>query len=407
MMKHSTKQTEILSGIGIFFAVWTVTFLYASLMQPVGFSLHYWFSTCAFLISTGCLISAFILKKPYVIAPGLGAGWFAAHQILPQSHLLNFYISIILSGLVLILISQLRFIKNANKLLPNYLQATMSIGIGCLFMRFALEQQGYDTHHLISHFLFVSTIALLFLFKKKQNRWGSLITVIIIMNLGLLLHATHWHGFFHRPAEMKTVLELSSLSLNLPILVRQVLELSLFSFFDVATGVFCLQQIINTLNMSSPKQVLSKAYLATGFNNLLSGTFLCGPNTVFIESTFGMQLGGQKPLTLYVASLCFMIFAFCFPLGQLIPQELFRGIFFFIGFSLLSPLYQFKHQSLQENILSMVLIIIIMITKSILNGLLLGIVIQYGIDIYRKKNLETRHHILTALAACSLLLKFI
>lgn len=407
MKKNHTNQTEVLSGIGIFFAVWTVTFLYANLMQPIGFSQHYWFSTCAFLISSGCLISAFILKKPYVVAPGLGVGWFAANQILPQSHLLNFYICIILSGLILIMISQLKFIKKAERLLPNYLQATMSIGIGFLFMRFALEQQGHDMQHIIPHILFLSTIVLLFVFKKTQNRWGSLLTVIIIISLGFLLHATHWHGFFHRPAEIKNLWNLSNLSINLPILIRQVLEMSLFSFFDVATGVFCLQQIIHALQISSPKQALSKAYLATGLNNFLSGTFLCGPNTIFIESAFGMQLGGQKPLTLYVASLCFVIFAFCFPLGQLVPQELFRGIFFFIGFSLLSPLYQFKHQSLQENILSIILITIILLTKSILNGLLVGIVIQYGLDIYSKKNLDKIHHILTSLACCSLLLKFI
>lgn len=407
-MKINQKiQTELLSGTGIFFAVWTVTFLYSSLMEPIGFSTHYWFSTCAFLMSSGCLISALIIKKPYVIAPGLGVGWFAAHQILPQSHLLNFYLCIILSGLILMLVSRLKFIKKAEKLLPDYLQATMSIGIGCLFMRFALEQQAFHIQHPASAFLFISTIILLLIFKKIQNRWGSLITVGIIIGLGLILHTTHWKGAFSAPAPMKTLQDLSSLSIHVPTLVRQVFEMSLFCFFDIATGVFCLQQIMKTLYQSPPKQALSKAYLVTGLNNFLSGAFLCGPNTVFIESAFGMQLGGQKPLTLYVASILFIIFAFCFPLGQLIPQELFRGIFFFIGISLLSPIYQFKHQRMQENILSIGLVGIMMMSKSILNGLLLGIITQYLIDIYRKQSLEGIQHVLMTLATCTLLLRFI
>lgn len=407
MMLNRSTQTEILSGIGIFFAVWTVTFLYASLMQPIGFSSHYWFSTCAFLISSGCLISALIIKKPYVVAPGLGVGWFAANQILPQSHLLNFYICIVISGLVLMLISQLNFVKKAEKLLPNYLQATMSIGIGCLFMRFALEKQGYDVSHLTSHFLFISTIGLLFFFKKTQNRWGSMICVAIIISLGILLQSTHWHGFFQTPEPVKTLMNLSTMSINIPILIRQILEMSLFSFFDVATGVFCLGQIVQTLHRAIPHQALSKAYLSCGINNFFSGIFLCGPNTVFIESAFGMQLGGKKALTLYTACIIFVVFSFCFPLGQMIPEELFRGIFFFIGFSLLSPLYQFKNQKVEENILSIFLIGVIIISKSILNGLLLGIIIQYLLDVYRRENLEKIHHILTILASCSFLLRFI
>ncbi len=404
---NNTKQTEILSGIGIFFAVWTLTFLYSSLMQPVGFSQHYWFTATAFFIATGCLLSSFIIKQPVAIAPGLGVGWFAAHQILPQSHLLNFYLCIFVTGIILMVISQLKAIKKANQLLPNYLQATMSIGIGTLFMRLALEQQYQHMQSFYSSLLFVGTIFLLLFFKIRQNRWGSLITVACIIILGLLLQVTHWHGVFSKPTPLKTAFDLSSYDINWHILARQILEMSLFSFFDVATGIFCLRQITIALHMHTHENILSKGYLTTGLNNLLSSFFLCGPNTVFIESAFGMQLGGRKPLTLWVTSFCFIIFIFCFPLGQMIPKELFRGIFFFIGLSLLAPIYQFKKQTLLENAISILLIAIIIATKSILNGLLIGIILHYVYLHQQKTPIEKINHLITALAMCSLILKFI
>jgi AGZA family xanthine/uracil permease-like MFS transporter len=405
-MNTSTK-TEILSGIGIFFAVWTLTFLYSNLMSSVGYSAHYWFSVTAIFVATGSIISALVIKQPFVIAPGLGVGWFAANQILPQSNLLNFYLCIFICGIGLIFISQLKSIKKASELLPEYLQGTMSIGIGALFMRLALEQELTQHLNLEKLFLFITTILLLIYFKLKQNRWGTLVTVGLIILLGFLLHNTHWSGFFAKPEPLKNLFQLSEQKIHWPILVRQVLEMTLFSFFDVATGIFCLRQIQMALFIPTQENTLSRGYLGTGLNNLLSSFFLCGPNTIFIESGFGMQLGGRRSLSLYVASMCFIFFAFCFPLGQMIPKELFRGVFFFIGLSLLAPLYRFKNQSNTENILSIFLVALIILTKSILNGLLLGILVHYVLLLKDKKMMTKMNHSIAILAICSLMLKFI
>jgi AGZA family xanthine/uracil permease-like MFS transporter len=405
-MNTSTK-TEILSGLGMFFAVWTLTFLYSHLMSSVGYSAHYWFSVTAIFVATGSIISALVIKKPFVIAPGLGVGWFAANQILPQSHLLNFYLAIFISGLGLILISQIKSMKKASELLPEYLQGTMSIGIGCLFMRLALEQEFSQAFDPIKCMLFIATILLLLFFKLKQNRWGTLLTVGLIIVMGFFFNQTHWHGLFAKPEPFKNLFQLSNQSINWPILIRQILEMTLFSFFDVATGIFCLRQIEIALFIPTQDNTLSKGYLGVGLNNLLSSFFVCGPNTIFIESGFGMQLGGRRALSLWVTSICFILFAFCFPIGQMIPSELFRGIFFFIGLSLIAPLYHFKNQSKIENILSVFLIALIIFTKSILNGLLIGIVIHYLLLLKNKNMLTQMNHTIVCLAVCSLALKFI
>jgi AGZA family xanthine/uracil permease-like MFS transporter len=404
---NTSKKTEILSGLGMFFAVWTLTFLYSHLMSSVGYSAHYWFSVTAIFVASGSIISALVIKKPYVIAPGLGVGWFAANQILPQSNLLNFYLAIFISGLGLIAISQIKSMKKASELLPEYLQGTMSIGIGCLFMRLALEQEFSQAFDPIKLMLFIATILLLLFFKLKQNRWGTLITVGFIIVMGVFLNQTHWHGVFAKPEPFKNLFQLSNLSINWPILMRQTLEMTLFSFFDVATGIFCLRQIEMALLIPTQENTLSKGYLGVGFNNLLSSFFVCGPNTIFIESGLGMQLGGRRSLSLWVTSICFLLFAFCFPIGKMIPNELFRGIFFFIGLSLLAPLYHFKKQSKTENIISIGLIVIIIITKSILNGLLLGLIMHYLLSLKNKEILTRMNHTMVCLALCSLALKFI
>jgi len=402
-----SKQTELLSGLGVFFAIWTITFIYSNLMQPIGYSQHYWFSTTALFIASGCILSSIIIKKPYVIAPGLSVGWFAATQILPQSNLVNFFLCIICSGIILIATSKIKNLKHIAQLLPNYLQATISMGIGCLFIRLALVEQLQFGTKILNHMLFISTIALMIYFQLRKNAAGSLITVVIILTLSLIFKVTHWHGVFALPEHFKTILSIETIKVNWHILPKQVLEMSLFTFFNIATGVFCLRQICLALNINTSDQLLSKACLASGINDVLAGFFVCGPNTVYIESAFGLHLGGRGRLSLIITCLCFLIFAFCFPLGQMIPQELFRGIFFFIGLTLLMPVKILHNQLRQEKLIAGILLAIIIYSRSILNGLYLGIIIHYLILLKQKHTIERINHLISLISLCSLFIKFI
>ena len=57
----------------------------------------------------------------------------------------------------------------------------------------------------------------------------------------------------------------------------------------------------------------------------------------------------------------------------MIPKELFRGILFFIGGSLITPLYKIRYKTLTANLLSVSMIAIMIWRKSIMDGLIIGI----------------------------------
>jgi AGZA family xanthine/uracil permease-like MFS transporter len=384
---NSHIKTEITAGFSIFFSVWTISFLYGQVMQNFGFSQTHWFSNICIIASLGCLLSFFIIKQPFMIAPGLSTGWFFCHLLNEHTNPKTLFLAISISGIVLLLLSRLKLIKQTKQFLPESIQETINIGIGFLFIRIALGQQFPELNlcifQQVSSYLFFFTIACLLMFKQLKMKSGMLLTVIMSVGLAYLLKCTSWQGLFAVPEHIQYVFSLPDTQhIKGLILTKHVLEISLFSLFDTAVGVFCLQQLQITLRAPCPPS-LSPSYVSVGLNNIFSGLLLCGPNTAYIESTIGIQLGARRALSILVVSLCFAGFLFCLPIGSMIPKELFRGILFFIGCSLITPLYKMRYKTPTANILSIALIFIMIIRKSIMDGLMVSI---FAMVIYNRLN---------------------
>ena len=370
-------KNHITAGVSVFFSVWTITFLYSHIMQPIGLSEHHWFSTVCLLCSMGCIFSAIFIKQPYVIAPGISIGLFASHLVTHPSQNTNLFIAIMCVGAILILISHIPTIKKTKEIIPPHLQEAINIGIGLLFIRIALEQQftTISNNWNISTFLFVLSILSLLFFRIRQNRWGIFITVFICIFISLITHHTHLAGLFARPNGLMILPQLSS-PIHYMEIFKNTFELSLFAIFDSAAGYFCLHQLQQSLHHDVPPR-LPQTYFTVGLNNLLSGFFLCGPNTVYIEGSVGIQLGAKNYQSTVVVASCFALFLFCFPLGHLIPGELFKGILAFIGLSLLGGIYHLRKKNNYEIWSTLLIISIICVRKSILDGLIVGIIMTW------------------------------
>jgi AGZA family xanthine/uracil permease-like MFS transporter len=402
--KLTTIKIELLGGLAIFFSLWTISFLYADMMKGFGFPFEQWFFNICLLMASGCILSAFILKQPFVIGPGLSIGWFAYDHILPQASQLNFFVCIILSGMMLILISFSKLIRQTQSLIPLYLQQTLSIGIGLLFLRISLVKQMGLEPHLSSISLYLFAILSLIYFRFRQNRFGVLLTVLLSFVLHCFMRGLPTPIFFQLPYGIHHLWDAPLGSLNTLKLCKQTIEMLLYSFFDGAIGVLCLQQIQSLMYLKVTPQNLTNTYRAVGFNNILSGLILGGPSTIYIESTIGLQVGARHSLSILFVALFFIIFMFCLPIGLMMPKELFHAILGFIGLSLLSPIYQLKHNQLIENMIVFILILVMVFTQSILNGLIAGIIMHFVLLLKAGDEIPKIQYITTLLAIFSLLL---
>lgn len=399
-------KVEFLGGLAIFFSIWAITFLYADIMKDFGFPFEQWFFNICLLMTSGCILSAFLLKQPFVIAPGLSIGLFAYNHILPQASPLNFFLCIMLSGALLILVSFSKLIRQTQSLLPIYLQQTLSIGIGLLFISISLKQQLSHDAHLNGIGLYLFGLLSLLFFRLRQNRFGILITVISSFIINCLINGLPHARCFQWPSEIHFLWNTYLGELHGLKLCKQTIEMLLYSFFDGAIGILCLQQIQSLMHLTVLPHNLINTYRTVGLNNILSALVLGGPNTVYVESAIGLQVGSRHSLSILFVALFFIIFMFCLPIGLMIPKELFHAILGFIGLSLLSPIYQLKQNTSRENIIILMLILIIMLTQSILNALITGIIIHFLLALQQRHKIPKIQYITTILATLCLLLTF-
>ena len=384
-------KTELTAGISMFFSIWTMTFLYSEVMQNFNFPSEHWFVVLCLLFMSGCIFSSLFLRQAFIIGPGLSMGWFFNNLALEGLKPATLFTALLVSSPILYGLTKLKFMQKNQVFLPPAVQEAINIGIGCLFIRFALEQELNNlSTHVFSHpsgYLFLFTILSLLTFKHYQIKTGFILTVFLTTIFGLFTHVTQYHGLFALPKLSLNWFQLNHSDLNGLELGKTILEICLFSLFDTAIGYFCLHQLQIVLKQNHPLK-LNQAYKAVSLNNILSALLLSGPNTVFIESTLGIQLGARSPLALMVVIVGFGLFLLCFPFGTLIPKELFQGILFFIGLSLTSPLYKMRYHSLTHNLLTGIVILTIVWQKSILNGLVLSTigVFFYNLATHTKSN---------------------
>jgi AGZA family xanthine/uracil permease-like MFS transporter len=381
-------KTELIAGLSMFLAVWTMTFLYAEVMLQFNFPAKHWFLCICIINISGGLLSWFFIKKPFIIAPGLGVGWFFSHLLNAETNPKTLFAAALISGLLLIILSQFKILKKTQEFLPAPLQETINIGIGFLFIRIALQQQlphfNFDSILSFSFFLFMLPVVSLFIFKLLNKKAGYIITVFITISINYYFRPQHFNQFFLLPTGVNFIFNLTNQSILVLPLIKHILEITLFSLFDIAIGVFCLQQLLSILRIPQTP-ILAKTYKAAGCNNILSSIFLCGPSTAYIESSIGIQLGASSSLSILIVSFCFFIFMFCFPLATFIPPELVRGILFFIGCSLITPLYQMQYRTITANFLSIGLIGFMVIKQSILDGLMMAILSKFILDKLNKQ----------------------
>jgi AGZA family xanthine/uracil permease-like MFS transporter len=370
-------KTECIAGLSMFFAIWTMAFLYAQIMQNFNYAPQHWFVSICILTVTGCLWSSIFIKQPFIIAPGLGMGWFFCHLLSPETNPQTLFLAVSLSGPIIFLFSQIRLIREAKTFLDKHLQETINIGIGCLFIRIALEQQfGQGQLGQTQHLLFGFSVLSLFFFKFKNKPSGLILSVVMTIILGYLLEPK---TLGHIPAIPASTQNLWSLDLHLiqPLqLLKHILEIALFSLFDIAIGVFCLQQL-QVIMHAPTRPSLACAYQSAGLNNLLSGFLLCGPNTTYIESSIGIQIGSKTSISILMIAICYGLFLFCYPIGNFIPSALFRGILFFIGCSLITPLYLMRYRTITNNLLTISLVALMIYQKSIMDGLIAAIISNF------------------------------
>ena len=149
---------------------------------------------------------------------------------------------------------------------------------------------------------------------------------------------------------------------------------------------------------------------------------LVGTSTIstFVESSTGISVGGKTGLTALVTSILFIISIFLLPLFAFIPSPAAASALIYVGVIMMSNIKNVDFKHIKNAVPSFITIIIMLLSYSITNGIGIGIITYFTLDmiIYlidmiryktkRSKNIpKTDINIITAIIVILFLVYFL
>lgn len=385
----SDVKTEIFAGLTSFLTMSYILAVNPGIFSHIdGMPQSAVFTASALVGIIGCLLMAFVAKKPFGIAPGMGPNAFFVFTIcLGMGHSWQFALTaILIEGVILLLLTISGLRESLVKLLPKSIKQAITVGIGLFIAFVGLQNAGIvvrDSSTLVrlgsitegSGLLTMIGLAITSALLIRNVKAAMLIGILLTTLIGIPMGETEYQGIIDAPQSIDAIslkFDFSRvLSLDMLVVVLSFLFIDLFSLTGSAVAVCQKGGFVDKDgNIPGIKRIFIADSIGTISSSLLGTSSAC----TFIESTSGVAQGGRSGLTALTIALCFAASLFFAPLFLAIPEAATSPVLIIVGLMMFTSIKEIELGELSESIPAFITIIAMPLTYSIADGILLGII---------------------------------
>ena len=385
----TTIRTEIVAGITTF-----LTMSYILAVNPTmfgeldGMPVGSVFTSTALAAIVGCLAMAFVGKLPFGLAPGMGLNAFFVYSVcMGMGYSWQFALTaVLIEGLIFIVLTLTNLREAIVNAIPMSLRNAIGAGIGLFIAFIGLKSAGVvvaDGATLVALGDVTSGSALLAFiglvitgFMYSRNVPGAiLLGIIITMVIGIPLGVTEFKGIVSAPESIAPIFcqfEFDKIfSVDMLVVVFTFFFIDMFDTVGTLVGVCTKAKMMDENgNIYRVKQAFMADSIATTAGALL-GT---STTTTYVESAAGVAQGGRSGLTALIVGCCFVIAMFFSPLFLSIPSAATAPALIIVGLLMAEQIKNVDFDNFSESIPAFVCMIMMPLTYSISNGILIGMI---------------------------------
>ena len=385
----TTIRTEIVAGITTF-----LTMSYILAVNPTmfgeldGMPVGSVFTSTALAAIVGCLAMAFVGKLPFGLAPGMGLNAFFVYSVcMGMGYSWQFALTaVLIEGLIFIVLTLTNLREAIVNAIPMSLRNAIGAGIGLFIAFIGLKSAGVvvaDGATLVALGDVTSGSALLAFiglvitgFMYSRNVPGAiLLGIIITMVIGIPLGVTEFKGIVSAPESIAPIFcqfEFDKIfSVDMLVVVFTFFFIDMFDTVGTLVGVCTKAKMMDENgNIYRVKQAFMADSIATTAGALL-GT---STTTTYVESAAGVAQGGRSGLTALVIGGCFVIAMFFSPLFLSIPSAATAPALIIVGLLMAEQIKNVDFDDFSESIPAFVCMLMMPLTYSISNGILIGMI---------------------------------
>ena len=385
----TTVRTEIVAGVTTF-----LTMSYILAVNPAmfgeldGMPIGSVFTSTALAAIVGCLAMAFIGKLPFGLAPGMGLNAFFVYSVcMGMGYSWQFALTaVLIEGLIFIVLTLTNVREAIVDAIPMSLRNAIGAGIGLFIAFIGLKSAGVvvaDGATLVALGDITSGSALLAFigliitgFLYARNVPGAiLIGIIITMLIGIPLGVTEFKGVVSAPESISPIFckfEFDKIfSVDMLVVVFTFFFIDMFDTVGTLVGVCTKAKMLDEKgNIHRVKQAFMADSIATTVGAIL-GT---STTTTYVESAAGVAQGGRSGLTALIVGGCFVVALFFSPLFLSIPSAATAPALIIVGLLMMEQAKNIPYDDFSESIPAFVCMIMMPLTYSISNGILIGMI---------------------------------
>ncbi len=386
---QTTVKTEILAGVTTFLTMSYILAVNPSMFSQLeGMPGGAVFTSTALAAIIGCLAMAFVGKLPFGLAPGMGLNAFFVYSVcLGMGYSWQFALTaVLIEGLIFIALTLTNVREAIVNAIPHSLKDAIGAGIGLFIAFIGLQSAGVIVHDdatlvalgdITSGSALLALIGLIitgFMYARKVPG-AILIGILATMVIGIFLGVTEFQGVISKPESIAPIFckfEFSNIfTLDMLVVVFTFLFIDMFDTVGTLVGV-CTRA--NMIDENGHIKRIKHAFMADSIATTAGAMLGTSTTTTYVESAAGVAQGGRSGLTALSVAGCFAIALFFSPLFLSIPSAATAPALIIVGLLMMEPVVKIPFDNFSESIPAFICIIMMPLTYSISNGILLGMI---------------------------------
>ena len=380
------------------------------------------FTATALAAAIATLLLAWMAKLPFAQAPGMGLNAFFAFTLVQgmgyswETALAAMFVE----GLIFILITLLNVREIILNSIPVNLRHAISAGIGMFIAFIGLKNAGIiesnpSTFVALGHFTPISLLAIfgillsaVLLIKKVKGAlfYSILLCTIVGIPLGVtdipenFIPVSMPHSI--APTFCKFDFE-GFFTLDMAIIIFTLLFMNIFDTLGTLVGLATKTGIMDKNgHIPHVKEAMMSDAIGTTISSMLGSSTV----TTYVESASGIAEGGRSGVTSLITGLLFILALFFAPAFLLIPGAATTGAFVLVGVFMMDSIGKINLSDISEALPAFVTIIMMVLTYSIANGIILGLLCYVLLKLFcgKYKQITLTMYILAILFIIDLIL---
>ena len=415
-------RTVIIAGITTFLTMSYILAVNPAMLSTTGMDKGAIFTATALAAAIATLLLAWMAKLPFAQAPGMGLNAFFAFTLVQgmgyswETALAAMFVE----GLIFILITLLNVREIILNSIPVNLRHAISAGIGMFIAFIGLKNAGIiesnpSTFVALGHFTPISLLAIfgillsaVLLIKKVKGAlfYSILLCTIVGIPLGVtdipenFIPVSMPHSI--APTFCKFDFE-GFFTLDMAIIIFTLLFMNIFDTLGTLVGLATKTGIMDKNgHIPHVKEAMMSDAIGTTISSMLGSSTV----TTYVESASGIAEGGRSGVTSLITGLLFILALFFAPAFLLIPGAATTGAFVLVGVFMMDSIGKINLSDISEALPAFVTIIMMVLTYSIANGIILGLLCYVLLKLFcgKYKQITLTMYILAILFIIDLIL---